>query len=97
MWERVNQDAIFSGSTKSRLTDVMEYFKSGRHRIIVATSVLEEGIDITKCNLVIRYEHVTNEIVRLQSRGNIQCQSRGNIQCLHFPVNLTRFIYDRLL
>jgi ERCC4-related helicase len=55
--------------TKVGQKDVLEYFDGGRHKIIIATSVAEEGLDITKCNLVIRYEHVTNEIVRLQSRG----------------------------
>lgn len=61
--------AAQGGMTKSEQKDVLEYFKGGKHKIIFATSVAEEGLDITKCNLVIRYEHVTNEIVRLQSRG----------------------------
>ena len=60
----------FQGMTKSGQKDVLQYFRGGRHRLIVATSVAEEGLDIAQCNLVIRYEHVTNEIVRLQSRGN---------------------------
>jgi len=58
--------------TKSGQKNVLEYFKGGRHRLIVATSVAEEGLDIAKCNLVIRYEYVANEIVRLQSRGNVK-------------------------
>ena len=56
--------------TKSKQKNALDYFRSGHHKLIVATSIVEEGLDITKCNLVIRYEHVTNEIVRLQSRGN---------------------------
>ncbi|XP_053406754.1 ATP-dependent RNA helicase DHX58-like isoform X2 [Mercenaria mercenaria] len=62
------------GMTKCGQKDVLDYFKGGRHKIIIATSVAEEGLDITKCNLVIRYEHVTNEIVRLQSRGRARQQ-----------------------
>ncbi|XP_060586933.1 antiviral innate immune response receptor RIG-I-like [Ruditapes philippinarum] len=57
------------GMTRAKQRNVLEYFRGGRHKLIIATSIVEEGIDITMCNLVIRYEHVTNEIVRLQSRG----------------------------
>ncbi|XP_053406755.1 antiviral innate immune response receptor RIG-I-like [Mercenaria mercenaria] len=57
------------GMTRHKQKNVLEFFRGGHHKLIVATSIAEEGLDITKCNLVIRYEHVTNEIVRLQSRG----------------------------
>jgi len=60
----------FQGMTKSSQKDVPLYFRGGQHRLIVAKSVAEEGLDIAQCNLVIRYENVTNDIVRLQSRGN---------------------------
>jgi len=57
------------GMTKRLQKDALNLFKDGHHKLVVATSVAEEGLDITKCNLVVRYEFVTNEIVRLQSRG----------------------------
>ncbi|XP_053379027.1 uncharacterized protein LOC128548398 [Mercenaria mercenaria] len=53
--------------TKPGQFDVLEYFRNGKqHKLIIATS--EEGIDISKCNLVIRYDHVTNEIAVVQPR-----------------------------
>ncbi|XP_053394123.1 ATP-dependent RNA helicase DHX58-like isoform X2 [Mercenaria mercenaria] len=67
--------AAQGGMTKFGQKDVLEYFENGLHKVIVATSVADEGLDIPKCNLVIRYEYVTNEIVRLQSRGRARARN----------------------
>ncbi|XP_052763808.1 interferon-induced helicase C domain-containing protein 1-like [Mya arenaria] len=61
--------------TKVKQKNVLGFFKKGVHRVVIATSVAEEGLDITQCNLVIRYLHVTNEIVRLQSRGRARAEN----------------------
>jgi len=55
--------------TDHKLEDVLQYFKNGLHKILIATSVAEEGLDVRSCNYVIRYLHVTNDIARIQSRG----------------------------
>ena len=57
--------------TAAKQEDVLQYFKDGEHKLIVATSVAEEGLDVRKCNIVIRYEHVTNTTARIQARGNV--------------------------
>jgi len=57
--------------TKNDQDNILKYFRDGKHKLIIATSVAEEGLDIQKCNLVIRYDHVTNEIAMVQARGNI--------------------------
>ena len=50
--------------------DVLKAFKEGKHKVIIATSVAEEGLDVQNCSWIIRYEHVTNDIARVQSRGS---------------------------
>ena len=55
--------------TSRKLEDVLQYFRNGSHKILIATSVAEEGLDVQKCNYVIRYLHVTTDIARIQSRG----------------------------
>jgi len=58
-----------AGQTPFKQEDVLKCFKDGQHKVIVATSVAEEGLDVQQCNWVIRYEHVTNSTARIQSRG----------------------------
>ncbi|XP_049752774.1 antiviral innate immune response receptor RIG-I [Elephas maximus indicus] len=49
---------------------VLDTFRSNSDsKILIATSVADEGIDIAQCNLVILYEYVGNVIKMIQTRG----------------------------
>lgn len=48
---------------------ILKCFKEGKHKLIIATSAAEEGLDIQKCDLVIRCDDVTNEIAIAEARG----------------------------
>ncbi|KAK2493431.1 hypothetical protein MC885_018001 [Smutsia gigantea] len=49
---------------------VLDAFRSsGGNKMLIATSVADEGIEIAECNLVILYEYVANVIKMIQTRG----------------------------
>ena len=66
------------GMTQDEQEEVMECFRRGECNLLVATSVAEEGLDVPACNLVIRFQHVTNEIAKTQTQGRARAaESEG--------------------
>lgn len=59
-----------SGMTLPAQKCALDAFRTdGDKKILIATSVADEGIDIAECNLVILYEYVGNVIRMIQTRG----------------------------
>ena len=66
------------GMTQVEQEEVMESFHRGECNVLVATSVAEEGLDVPACNLVIRFQHVSNEIAKTQTQGRARAaESEG--------------------
>ncbi len=55
--------------TTAERAAVLDMFRGDDINVLVSTSVLEEGIDVSACNLVVKYQRVGSEIAELQSRG----------------------------
>ncbi|CAG5115396.1 unnamed protein product, partial [Candidula unifasciata] len=68
------------GMTTAEQDEVIQRFQSGDVRLLVSTSVGEEGIDIPECNLVIKYNHVGNEVTTVQTRG--RSRKKGGMSIL---------------
>ncbi|XP_029471605.1 LOW QUALITY PROTEIN: probable ATP-dependent RNA helicase DDX58 [Rhinatrema bivittatum] len=59
-----------TGMTLPSQKGVLDSFKSkGESKMLIATSVADEGIDIADCNLVLLYEYIGNVIKMIQVRG----------------------------
>lgn len=58
------------GMTLPAQKSALDTFRTNdNNKILIATSVADEGIDIAQCNLVILYEYVGNVIKMIQTRG----------------------------
>ncbi|XP_045067830.1 probable ATP-dependent RNA helicase DDX58 [Coregonus clupeaformis] len=65
-----------SGMTLTSKKGVLDSFKSSdnQSKLLIATSVADEGIDIPQCNLVLMYEYVGNVVKMVQVRGRGRAQ-----------------------
>ncbi|PRQ41503.1 putative ribonuclease III post-transcriptional gene silencing PAZ-Argonaute family [Rosa chinensis] len=61
--------------TRKKHNEIVEEFRNGMVNIIVATSILEEGLDVQSCNLVIRFDPSSTVCSFIQSRGRARMQN----------------------
>ncbi|KAJ5691807.1 hypothetical protein N7462_001230 [Penicillium macrosclerotiorum] len=60
--------------TRDMQRDTLSEFKAGRRNLIIATDVLEEGLDVSSCSLVICYDKPSNLKSFVQRRGRARHQ-----------------------
>eukprot|EP01025_Chloroclados_australasicus_P044894 TRINITY_DN4892_c0_g1_i5.p1 TRINITY_DN4892_c0_g1~~TRINITY_DN4892_c0_g1_i5.p1 ORF type:complete len:492 (-),score=28.35 TRINITY_DN4892_c0_g1_i5:32-1507(-) len=53
----------------------LQRFRSGEYNVMVATSVVEEGIDVLQCKLVIRYDLPPTVKAYIQSKGRARAHA----------------------
>lgn len=61
--------------TKAEQEQAIRGFRESKHNLLITTSVLEEGIDVPACNLVVRYQTVSSEIAQVQAKGRARATS----------------------
>ncbi|GMI87814.1 DICER-LIKE 2, dicer-like 2 [Hibiscus trionum] len=69
-----NSSGLLS-QTRNKQNEIVEEFRKGMVNVIVATSILEEGLDVQSCNLIIRFDPSPNICSFIQSRGRARMEN----------------------
>ncbi len=67
------------GMKQELQANVLNAFRKGEFKVLVATSIAEEGLDIPEVDLVIFYEPISSEIRYIQRRGRTGRKSAGSV------------------
>jgi Fanconi anemia group M protein len=70
------------GLSQKKQIDTLRRFREGEFRVLVATSVGEEGLDVPSTDMVIFYEAVPSEIRSIQRKGRTGRSGSGTIVVL---------------
>ena len=70
---------IQKGLTQKEQLQILQDFKEGTFNTLIATSVAEEGLDISECDMVVFYDVVPSEIRAIQRRGRTGRNSAGKV------------------
>ncbi|MGC8816987.1 MAG: helicase-related protein [Candidatus Hadarchaeum sp.] len=70
------------GLTQDQQSLLLDRFRSGDIKVLVATSIGEEGLDIPSVDLVVFYEPVPSEIRYIQRKGRTGRRSFGRVVIL---------------
>ncbi len=55
--------------SNQKLNETISMFKSNKINILIATSVIEEGLDVSTCNLVICLNEIITIKTFIQTKG----------------------------
>nr|UXX21448.1 endoribonuclease dicer [Calyptrophora lyra] len=66
----------------------LDGFRNGKFNVLVGTSVVEEGVDIPKCNLVVMFDFPKNY------RGYVQSRGRGRAKDARYVLLVNKTDYE---
>jgi len=71
-----------TGLKQKKQIETVERFRNGEYRVLIATRVGEEGLDVSEVNLVVFYDNVPSSIRFVQRRGRTGRKDSGKLVVL---------------
>ncbi len=68
-----------NGLKQKKQVEAVQKFRDGEYKVLIATRVGEEGLDISEVNLVIFYDNVPSSIRYIQRRGRTGRKDTGKL------------------
>ncbi|HVP23711.1 MAG TPA: DEAD/DEAH box helicase [Conexivisphaerales archaeon] len=68
-----------TGQRQEEQVKAVDMFRKGKYRVLIATQIGEEGLDIAECNLVVFYDNVASAIRYVQRRGRTGRRKEGRM------------------
>lgn len=78
----VGQGGKKEGLTQKKQLAILDAFRNNKFPVLVSTSVLEEGLDVDECNLVIFYDSTASAIRKIQRIGRTGRKQKGKVVVL---------------
>ena len=67
-------DCLARDDDSEDIEDILDDLRAGRKNLLISTTVVEEGIDITACNTVICFDPPANLVSFMQRRGRARAE-----------------------
>jgi Fanconi anemia group M protein len=79
------------GLTQKKQLELLKAFREDQFPVLVSTSVLEEGLDVEECNLVVFYDGTASAIRKIQRVGRTGRKKKGKVIVLttHHTIDTT--------
>ena len=71
-----------TGLKQKKQIETVQKFRDGEYKVLIATRVGEEGLDISEVNLVVFYDNVPSSIRYIQRKGRTGRKSLGRLVVL---------------